>query len=267
MWRRALVKNITLSLFIALSASPGSAASKVGDGLACTKIKQVKKIQGIRYACSKAGKKLVWIANKADLQAKADAESKAKVDAEAKAKVDAEAKRNADLATEKNRYLQNLRVSIFNKPKEADFSDQLSYLQADYRWWGWKWNLIGKFEDRARIPGSVQVVFQSPDSSGFSQEVIAQNQIKCLKAVFKEKSFQWSYNPTNITCTPLGNQLYQLNIDNLEYNVAYLFELSWELTDGSQGPTFWPWTVIGRGAFNSVDPYCNNFSCIVSSYR
>jgi len=259
MWGRSLVKYITLSLLIALSASPGSAASKVGDGLACTKTKQVKKIQGIRYTCSKAGKKLVWMANKADLRAKADAE--------VKAKADAETRKAEELKLEKVKFLASLNVTLLNKPKESDYPNQKSYIIADRRWWGWKWNLIGSFNDRANIPASLQVTFKSPESPGFSDEIYSQNVIKCLNIRFKSKSYTWGYEPTNMNCTPIGGGLFRVNIDNLQYNVGYQFELSWELNDGSLGPVFLWAPIIAPGAFDETMNPCRDFSCIVDSYR
>jgi len=267
MWRRSLVKYITLSLFITLSASPGSAASKVGDGLACKKIKQVQKIQGIRYTCSKAGKKLVWIANKADLLAKADAEVKAKADAEVKAKADAEARKADELKLEKAKFLASLNITLLNKPKESDYPNQKSYIIADRRWWGWKWNLIGSFTDRAKIPASLQVTFKSPESPGFSDEIYSQYVIKCLNIRFKSKNDTWAYEPTNMNCTPIGGGLFRVNIDNLQWNVGYQFELSWELNDGSLGPVFLWAPIIPPGAYDETMNPCKDFSCIVDSYR
>lgn len=259
--RKNLVLTLVTSIFlIGLSFSPLYAIPTPKDGGLCSKIKQQQKFQQVRYTCIKVGKNLIWRANKSDLLAKLDRETKAKAASEAEAKTKL-------LAIEKERLLQSLQVTFYNKPKELDFPNQKSYILAERRWYGWKWNLTGNFEDRGKIPAGLQVVFQAPELIGVSQEVITQNEIRCLNVKFISKSYTWASLPTGITCTPLGNKLFRVNIDNLQYNVGYEFELIWQLADGTLGTRVTNWLVIAPGAFDEATNPCRDFSCIVPSYR
>ena len=56
--KRLTVIALVGSLLLVAGTSPANAAIKVGD--ACKKAGQISTVKGIKYTCTKSGKKLIW---------------------------------------------------------------------------------------------------------------------------------------------------------------------------------------------------------------